>query len=83
MIPTIEDIFNLLSQGALSFDEAEMYVSEHIRLAAKNEVKLRDVFAGQALQGRLSRGDSARFTYSELAESAYDMADTMLAVRDE
>ena len=45
MIPTIEDIFHLLSRGEMSFDTAEAYVREHIRLAANNEVELRDVEA--------------------------------------
>jgi len=83
MIPSIEDIFHSLSRGEMTFSDAEMYVREHIRLAANSEIKLRDPFAGQALQGMLSRGDSARFTFSELAEIAYRMADTMLAERGE
>lgn len=81
MIPTIEDILHLLSQGNMSFDEAEKYVREHVRLAHGHRLSLRDHFAGQAMQGMLSRGDSHRFTHTELAELAYALADAMLEAR--
>ena len=86
MIPAIEDIFHSLSRGEMTFSDAEMYVREHMRLRIRighrlDKLQLRDMFAGRALQGMLSRGDSARFTSSELAEIAYRMADTMLAER--
>tara|TARA_R110000868_G_scaffold90159_6_gene250582 strand:+ start:179 stop:430 length:252 start_codon:yes stop_codon:yes gene_type:complete len=81
MIPKIEDILHLLSQGNMSFDEAEKYVREHVRLAHGHRLSLRDHLAGQAMQGMLSRGDSLRFTHTELAERAYALADAMLEAR--
>jgi hypothetical protein len=65
MIPTIEDIFHMLSEGRLSFDEAEDYVREHIRLAANNEVELLVSAEHAALH----------------AKRAYQQADAMLEAR--
>lgn len=85
MIPTIEDILHLLSQGNMSFDEAEKYVREHIRLAANNEVELRDMFAGRAMQELLHQEDLGPYFIDTrklaVARQAYIMADAMLEAR--
>lgn len=85
MIPTIEDIFHSLSQGNMAFDEAEMYVREHIRLAANNEVELRDMFAGRAMQELLHQEDLGPYFIDTrklaVARQAYIMADAMLEAR--
>jgi hypothetical protein len=79
MIPSIEEIFHMLSEGRLSFDEAEQYVREHLRLAANSEIKLRDYFAGLAMQSLLDR----KLTTSVrlVPQDAYQMANAMLEAR--
>lgn len=83
MIPSIEDIFHMLSEGRLSFDEAEQYVREHLRLAANNEVELRDMFAGTAMNaGLLNSSLPVSAEHAALhAKRAYQQADAMLEAR--
>ena len=83
MIPTIEDIFHLLSRGEMSFDTAEAYVREHIRLAANSEVKTRDVFAGMAMNAcMLNSSLPYSVEHAALhAKRAYQQADAMLEAR--
>jgi hypothetical protein len=82
MIPAIEDIFHILSRGEMTFSGAEMYVREHIRLAANNGVKLRDHFAGLAMSGLVGAwGAHDIQDYTEIASDAYTLADAMLKER--
>jgi len=84
MIPSIEDIFHLLSRGEMTFDDAEKYVREHIRIASKTDDQeaLRDHFAGLAMQGDFASGiDYARADIT--ARRAYQVADAMLVERDQ
>ena len=78
MIPAIEDIFHALSRGEMTFDDAENYVREHVRLVASNEIKTRDMFAGQAMQVLLDR---KILTLEFVALDAYEIADAMLEAR--
>ena len=84
MIPAIEDIFHLLSQGNMSFADAEMYVRAHIALA-KDEDRKRDQFAGLAMQELLHQEDLGPYFVDTrklaLARQAYIMADAMLEAR--
>jgi hypothetical protein len=79
MIPSIEEIFHMLSEGYLSFDDAEKYVREHVRLAASNEIKTRDMFAGLAMQVLLDH--KLKTSVSLVPIDAYGIADAMLAAR--
>jgi hypothetical protein len=79
MIPAIEDIFHWLSRGDMTFDDAEKYVREHVRLAASNEVELRDMFAGQAMQVLLDH--KLKTSVSLVPIDAYGIADAMLEAR--
>ena len=79
MIPSIEKIFHMLSEGYLSFDEAEQYVCEHLRLAANGKIKLRDYFAGQAMQVLLNH--KLKTSVSLVPIDAYGIADAMLEAR--
>jgi hypothetical protein len=82
MIPAIEDIFHALSRGEMAFSDAEMYVREHIRLATSDELELRDMFAGEAMNGLLSSwGMHDVQDYSEIASDAYRLADAMIKGR--
>lgn len=47
----------------------------------RSEVRLRDVFAAAALAGLLAHGTDDATTWSEVAETAYYIADAMLDVR--
>ena len=55
MIPTIEDIFKMLSEGVISFDQAEAWVRSHVA-ASEDTQMLRPVFAGLAMNGLLASG---------------------------
>jgi len=83
MIPAIEDIFHMLSEGYLSFDDAEKYVREHIRIASKTDDQeaLRDHFAGTAMQGILAAVGGEDYRDPLVANNAYQMADAMLEAR--
>jgi hypothetical protein len=85
MIPTIEDIFHSLSRGEMTFSDAEMYVREHIRLAANNEVELRDMFAAHAVSAFV-HPEAWQSTVGEISKdvafNAYTLADAMLAERE-
>lgn len=78
MIPSIEDIFKMLSEGVISFDQAEAWVRSHVA-ASEDTAMLRDVFGGLAMLGLLARGDTSG--RPAIAEYAYTMADTMLEAR--
>jgi hypothetical protein len=84
MIPAIEDIFHALSRGEMTFDDAENYVREHIRLAANNEVELRDMFAAHAVSAFV-HPEAWQSTVGEISEhvafNAYALADVMLEAR--
>ena len=85
MIPTIEDIFQILSRGEMTFDDAEMYVRAHIRMASTTDdlTDLRDHFAGLAMNACLL--DSSLPYSAENAATharrAYQQADAMLKER--
>ena len=79
MIPAIEDIFHALSRGEMSFADAEKYVREHVRLAASNEIKTRDMFAGLAMQVLLDH--KLKTSVSLVPIDAYGIADAMLEAR--
>jgi hypothetical protein len=84
MIPAIEDIFHALSRGEMTFNDAEKYVREHIRLAANNEVELRDMFAAHAVSAFV-HPEGWQSTVGEISEdvafNAYALADAMLERR--
>lgn len=84
MIPTIEDIFHSLSRGEMTFSDAEMYVREHLRLAANNEVELRDMFAAHAVPAFVHPEEwqsTVGGISKEIAFNAYALADAMLEAR--
>jgi len=84
MIPTIEDIFHILSRGEMTFDDAEMYVRAHIRMASTTDdlTDLRDHFAGLAMSGLVGAwGAHDIQDYTEIASDAYTLADAMLKER--
>ena len=84
MIPAIEDIFHSLSRGEMSFADAEMYVREHIRLAANNEVELRDMFAAHVVSAFIEPyawQSTVGEISKDVAFNAYALADAMLEAR--
>ena len=74
--PSIEEIFDSLSRGEISFAYAQEIVEEHV--SATREGNLRDLFAGLCLQNQKLGGDEAHLL---IAERAYRMADAMLEAR--
>ena len=89
MIPTIEDIFHMLSRVEISFDTAEAYVREHLKMGCDSEnIKdLRDHIAGLAMQAQLNNPGinkliaSGDVTIANVCESSYEWADAMLKER--
>lgn len=55
------------------------------RIVDQDEIRLRDHFAGLAMQGEISRwdGESGSIDYETTARRAYKMADAMLKARKE
>ena len=73
--PSIEEIFDSLSRGEISFAYAQEVVEEHV--SATREGNLRDLFAGLAMQGQVPFGIQC----GPVAVAAYRMADAMLEAR--
>jgi hypothetical protein len=82
MIPAIEDIFQALSRGEMTFDDAENFVRAHINLVSDQD-NMRDVFAGLALNaGLLNSSLPVSAEHAALhAKRAYQQADAMLKAR--
>jgi len=60
-------------------DKHHQYAEKHMAFSDAGGMELRDYFAGQVLSRIISEDDDMR----DVANYAYDMADWMMAVRDE
>ncbi len=84
MIPSIEDIFAMLRNGEISFEEAESYVRSHIA-SAEDTGMLRDVYAGLAMPVAMDcyhKGHKLSTVADKIADDAFIIADAMLKARD-
>jgi hypothetical protein len=53
-----------------------------VRRVAAADMQLRDWLAGQAVSGMLADARAGDWTFSEVAEDAYNLADAMMAERE-
>ena len=78
MIPSIEDIFKMLIEGVISFDQAESWVRSHVA-ASEDTQMLRPVFAGLAMNGLLASGlYNGQVDAKELTKPSVTLADALL-----
>ncbi len=74
MIPTIEDIVDMLTKGDMMQDKALSWIYQHME-----DKNLRDSFAMSALASlEANLFDDA----DDIAKAAYEIADKMLALRE-
>jgi hypothetical protein len=62
--------------------DEEWHAQREAERAVRERERLRDKFAGQALQGMSTGTWPKRFMPEELAKTAYEIADAMLKERD-
>jgi hypothetical protein len=84
MIPTIEEIFRMLSLGEMSYIRAEDYVREHIKMGYESEnIKdLRVYIAVKAMQAMLSNPGCTLGPLSQIPSAAFEVADAMIKESD-
>lgn len=75
MIPSIEDVLQMLLDGNIDKQQALFYIDQHMENVA-NAADLRDHFAGLAM-ARVGSSTS----YESMAKHAYQMADEMMKAR--
>jgi hypothetical protein len=78
LIPSIDEIFEMLLDGKISFDQAEEWVRAHV-VSAGDMSRLRDHFAGHALQAFAQ--DYVHDNSDEIADKCYTLADAMMKAR--
>lgn len=78
MIPTIEEILVKLANGDMTIDDADHWIRQHLD-NAENTGHLRDLYAGLAMQGMLSKGTVDNEDW--VARVAFEYADAMMNAR--
>ena len=78
MIPTIEEILIDLANGDMTIESADCWIRDHLSMAEETG-HLRDLFAGLAMQGMLSKGTVDNEDW--VARKAFEYADAMMEAR--
>lgn len=85
MIPTIEEIIKGLLNKKISYEQAEMWINQHINNAVEraNIEDLRDMFAAHIMGGFASKDGFSLAAATQNSEVAYIVADRMIEARGE
>ena len=81
MIPSIEDVLQMLLDGNIDKQQALFYIDQHMENVANGAADLRDHFAGLSMQGFIAARGPKIGEESIISEWSYQVADAMLKAR--
>jgi hypothetical protein len=79
MIPGIDEILAMLMNDEIDIEQANTWIRAHLA-RAEDTAHLRDLFAGLAMQGMLSKGTVDNENW--VARKAFEYADAMIEERN-
>jgi hypothetical protein len=81
MIPSIEDILQMLLDQQINKQTALLWIDQHLENVSDSATDLRDHFAANAMQGIISGIGEEYLAEEKIASWAYKVADAMLKAR--